>query len=50
MAETIFAGENIKEFSIKNSFTFFTHFRAVITRFAKNFFLRHRPCDRCDDN
>ena len=43
MAKTIFAGKEIKEFSLQDSFTGFRFFHAKISWFSKYFFMRYCP-------
>lgn len=43
MAETIFAGKKIKEFSFKKGFVMFTSVNTVVPGFPKQFFMSECP-------
>lgn len=43
MAEAIFTSEQIKEFSCPDTFTRFTLFETVFSRFIENLFVGYRP-------
>jgi len=45
MAEAVFAGKEVKEFSLKDRIAFFTAFNAIFPWLAKNLFVGHRPGD-----
>jgi len=43
VAEAIFAGEQIKEFSARQAGRLLRLLLTIVPRFAKNLFMRHRP-------
>lgn len=44
MAETILAGEWVKEFPGKDRFSFLAFFNAKLTKFHKDLFVCNSPC------
>src|SRR5450432_757339 len=50
VAETIFASEEIKEFSLQNAVSIFTSPLAILAWLTEDLFMRDRPCDRSDGN
>ncbi len=50
MTKAIFAGKNIKEFALNNSFAVLAFINTNFAPFAENFFLRNRPRNRSDND
>ena len=48
MTETVFAGENVKEFSLQDIFAVLAFIDTNLAPFAENLFLRDRPGHRRD--
>jgi len=50
VAETVFAGKQVKKLSFPDRGTFLTLPYAIVAWFAEHFFMRHRPGDACNRN
>ncbi|SMP92428.1 hypothetical protein SAMN05421679_10455 [Epilithonimonas pallida] len=50
MAETIFAGKEVEEFSLSNGLRTATDFLTIFPGFAKDLLVRDCPCDAGNGN